>query len=295
MTGPPLLTRRPLVDDLNTKDFERIADVLKREAGIALSVAKLPLVQSRLLRRLRALCLADYSSYCDIIESDDAETERSEMVSALTTNVTGFFREKHHFEFLKQHRIQELVTRLKRGYPVRIWSAGCSSGEEPYSLALTFLNALPDIGKRDFKILATDIDQSILSVAVKGSYPEDTLNGIQATQRAKFFVPDTAFSGHFRVSDAMRDLVVFRRLNLIDPWPFSRAFDLIMCRNVVIYFGDETKADVWSRMVQHLRPEGYLFTGHSERLSGRAAHEMELVATTTYKPIPKPNIFGRAV
>lgn len=281
-------------ETLSRQNFDRIAKVMRRTAGIELPLAKLPLVQSRLLRRLRALRLPDYTTYCDVIESDEADAERDKMLSALTTNVTGFFRELHHFVALKQHRLPELADRLRAGARVRVWSAGCSSGEEPYSLALMFLEAIPDIGRRDFKILATDIDQAVLSIATEGAYPEASLKNVSEAQRAAYFQPVEFDPGRFRVTDALRELVVFRRLNLIESWPLTRAFDVIMCRNVVIYFDNDTKAEIWSRIVQKLQPDGWLLTGHSERLNGPAAAKMELVTTTTYRPATKSGALKRS-
>jgi chemotaxis protein methyltransferase CheR len=288
MTGQVVIPSAQRDDALSPEDFQRIASVLRRETGIELSEAKLPLVQSRLLRRLRALRLPDYGSYCRMVEADEAGDERLQMMSVLTTNVTGFFREDHHFRALLKDRIPDLISRLRMGGSVRIWSAGCSSGEEPYSLALTFLEAMPDISKYDFRLLATDIDPAILKIAVAGRYPDNALTGVPDDLRARYF--SEAGDGISVVEPEIRNLVTFRRLNLIEPWPLTRAFDVIMCRNVVIYFGDDTKAEIWSRMVRQLQPDGWLITGHSERLNGSASDEMQLVATTTYRPVDGPGV-----
>ncbi|MAQ85592.1 MAG: chemotaxis protein [Maritimibacter sp.] len=272
--------------ELSVGDFRRIAALLLSEAGIELTEGKLPLVHSRLSARLRSLRIKSYGDYCDYIESDAGKPERLEMLSVLTTNVTRFFREPHHFEFLRKKRIPELVDVLKRGGQVRIWSAGCASGEEPYSLALTFLQEMPDIARYDFRILASDIDPAILRAAAAGLYTERSLSQVPEEQRRAHFTRAETGADLWSVGPQMRELITFRRLNLIGPWPFTRPFDVIMCRNVVIYFGPETKADIWARFVDQLTPEGWLITGHSERLTDDAARRTELIHTTTYRRRP---------
>ncbi|WP_425050232.1 CheR family methyltransferase [Psychromarinibacter sp. S121] len=274
---------RSAARELSVGEFQRIAALLLREAGIELTEGKLPLVHSRLSGRLRSLRMKSYGEYCDYIESDGGKPERLEMLSVLTTNVTRFFREPHHFEFLRKTRIPELLDILKRGAPVRIWSAGCASGEEPYSLALTFLQEIPDIARYDFRILASDIDPTILRAAAAGLYPERSLSQVPEEQRRAYFTRADTDADLWSVGPQMRELIAFRRLNLIGPWPFTRPFDVIMCRNVVIYFGAETKAEIWARFVDQLKPDGWLITGHSERLTDDAANRTELIHTTTYR------------
>lgn len=271
------------IEDLDWRDFSRISDVMQQATGIDLPDSKRPLVQARLLRRLRVMRLTDYSAYCDIIECVENVDERLEMVSALTTNVTSFFREAHHFEYLRTYCLADLSARLKAGGSVRVWSAGCSSGEEPYSLVLTFLASFPDIVNYDFKVLATDINPVVLDVAAKGIYPETALRNVPERLRTTYFDSVSGTDGQCRIRKSARDLIAFRRLNLIEPWPMKRRFDVIMCRNVVIYFCDDTKNAIWARILGQLAPAGVLFSGHSERLSGPASKELKLVATTTYR------------
>lgn len=277
---------------LSTAEFRRIADLLLQEAGIELSEGKLQLVQSRLGVRLRSLGLGSYGQYCAFIEGPDGQAERLEMLSVLTTNVTRFFREPHHFDFLRQGMIPDLLAHLRTGGSVRIWSAGCASGEEPYSLALTFLGAAPDIARYDFKILASDIDPAILRTAAAGVFSGRALAQVPQEQRDTYFTRMTDRPDHWHVAPELRSLIAFRRLNLIADWPFTHRFDVIMCRNVVIYFGTETKARVWSRLLDQLRPGGWLITGHSERLPDQISHDAELLHTTTYRrrrpSAPKP-------
>ncbi|WP_172293909.1 protein-glutamate O-methyltransferase CheR [Pseudoruegeria sp. HB172150] len=269
--------------ELSLAEFHRIADLLLREAGIELTESKLPLVHSRLSGRLRSLGLTTYRAYCDFIEGIDGETERLEMLSVLTTNVTRFFREPHHFDYLRQHMIPELRITLQSGGSVRIWSAGCASGEEPYTLALTFLQEIPDIARYDFRILASDIDPAILQLASAGTYSSRSLAQVPQDQKDRYFRPCTDDPDSWQVGSELQSLITFRRLNLIGEWPFKRKFDVIMCRNVVIYFGAETKAAVWKRFVENLHPGGWLITGHSERLTDCAATLTEPLYTTTYR------------
>jgi len=267
---------------LEMRDFCQISRTMARDTGIALPAHKLPLVQSRLLKRLKALGLQDFHTYCAFVASPEGQQERVKMFSVLTTNVTGFFREPHHFETLKSHVAPRLAASLRAGKSVRIWSAGCSSGEEPYSLALTFLDVIPDLARLDFKILATDIDPEILKTALRGSYSSADLGPMPHHLRRRYFnQPDTRMDAH-HICQSARNLISFKQLNLIEEWPMTRRFDVIMCRNVVIYFGDATKTQIWSKMLTHLRDDGVLMTGHSERLSGPAASRLKLVATTTY-------------
>lgn len=272
-----------ILADLNSRDFLRIAEVMQQEAGIYIPESKLPLVQARLLRRLRLLELNSYSEYCAMVEKSENTSERLKMVSALTTNVTSFFRENHHFEYLRNSCMEILISRLKAGNSVRVWSAGCSTGEEPYSLALSFLEAIPDISRYDFRLLASDIDPIVLRTAAEGIYADTALTGVSESSRKAHFEVVEGSNGLCRVRKPVKDLVSFRRLNLIAEWPMKRSFDIIMCRNVVIYFGEQTKAGIWDRLVSQLRSDGTLFTGHSERLSGPATNKVKLVGTTTYR------------
>ncbi len=283
MTGRAATSGTGFALDLSGRDFRRIADVMRRDTGIELPENKLPLVQSRIIRRLRALNLNDFQSYCDLIEQSKTGTERLEMLSALTTNITGFFRENHHFEYLRETCIPQLAEAVRAGRPVRIWSAGCSTGEEPYSLGLTFLDAVPDLSQWDFKILATDIDPAVLTMAINGYYSVSQLEKVPKALRERFFLSASTGRDEYQVRPELRDLITFRRLNMIENWPMSKSFDVIVCRNVVIYFGEETKSDIWTRLAQKLVPGGILITGHSERLSGPAACDMRLVSTTTYQ------------
>lgn len=281
--------------ELSRQDFLRIAEVMQDETGIDLPESKLPLVQARLLKRLRLLQLNTYAEYCSVIEDAGNASERLKMVSALTTNVTSFFREMHHFDYLRKSCMDVLSSRLKAGNSVRVWSAGCSTGEEPYSLALSFLEAIPDIAKYDFRLLASDIDPNVLNTAAEGVYPGTALSGVSEALRKAYFEDVLGSNGLYRVKKPVKDLISFRRLNLMSEWPMKRPFDIIMCRNVVIYFGEKTKGEIWGRLVSQLKSDGTLFTGHSERLSGSAINKMKLVGTTTYCANSPTEIPGRTM
>ena len=210
------------------------------------------------------------------------------MLAALTTNVTHFFRENHHFEHLKSTFLPPLLDAAKRGGRLRIWSAGCSIGHEPYSIAMTILSMLPDAGRYDVRILASDIDPNVVATGRAGVYGESALSSIPTEMRRKFFRSagpgrNRDGEGEFEVVEAMRSIVAFRELNLNGSWPMKGQFDAIFCRNVTIYFDQKTREKVWERFCEKLRPGGYLYVGHSERLSGPALSAMTYDANTSYR------------
>lgn len=212
------------------------------------------------------------------------------MIAALTTNVTRFFREPHHFTHLKAKLLPPLLTEARRGGRVRIWSAGCSSGQEPYSIALTILSLMPDARAFDIRILATDINPRVLEAGRAGIYEKDELGDLPADLRRSWMEPADAAGGTWRFDDAVRSLVTFRPLNLMGAWPMRGTFNAIFCRNVVIYFEEETQMRIWDRMMPLLMPEGCLYIGHSERVTGPALTLVSLEGTTTYR---KKRVAGR--
>lgn len=246
-------------------DFERIVKLVKEKTGIALTERKRDLVYGRLARRLRALGITDFADYCQILESADGEAERRMMINAITTNLTSFFREAHHFEFLSSTVLPALpASRAAADRRLRIWSAGCSSGEEPYSIAMTLRKALGDAKGWDAKILATDLDTEMVATAKAGRYDSSHADAIPAKLRNQFVMP--AADGVVEMSHAVRSLIVFNQLNLFDPWPMRGPFDVIFCRNVVIYFDKPTQRTLFNRFADILTPDGWLFIGHSESL-----------------------------
>lgn len=251
-------------------DFERISSLAHKEAGLSFTRSKIKMIETRLAPRIRARGLCSYSAYCDVVSSDSEAEERRLMVSALTTNVTSFFREPYHFEMLREQILPDLMQRLRSGERVRIWSAGCSKGPEPYSIAITLLSAEPRIAEYDIRILATDIDPAILETAHRGEYSIEELSGVTPDIRKKFFKL-TDKNGRYQAIRPLRDLIRFRELNLLSSWPMSGRFNIIFCRNVVIYFDDDTQEKLWPRFEAANTTDGWLFLGHSERLS-HASH-----------------------
>ena len=207
------------------------------------------------------------------------------MVAALTTNVTRFFREPHHFEHLKTHVVPALAATARAGGAVRIWSAACSSGEEPYSIALAVLSVLPDAASLNIKVLATDIDPNVLQKGEAGVYGEAAMTAIPLETRQRWFTAQADGEGGraWRAGTALRNLVVFRKHNLIGGWPMRGPFHAIFCRNALIYFKEETQVEVWCRFAPLLAPSGRLYIGHSERLFGAAASMYVNEAITTYR------------
>lgn len=263
-----------------TDDFRQIASVLHAHAGIALTEAKAALVYSRLAKRLRSLGLRSFREYCALIDGREGVDERQAMMAALTTNVTRFFREPHHFDHLRDQVMPALAERARAGGRVRLWSAACSNGQEPYSMAITVLDALPEAADLDVRILATDIDPNMVAEGKAGVYRQEHLEPVPMAQRTRWF--NKAPEG-WAVNDTLRRLVAFRELNLIGDWPMKGQFDVIFCRNVVIYFDDQTQERVWSRFVPLMTPGATLYIGHSERVSGPAADRLDTSGLTTYR------------
>jgi chemotaxis protein methyltransferase CheR len=265
------------------EDFQRIAAMLHADAGIFLPDTKATLVYSRLAKRLRTLGLKSFHDYCELVAGADGLDERQKMLVSLTTNVTSFFREPHHFALLRDTILPPLLQAAKAGRRVRLWSAGCSKGHEPYSIAMTVLNLMPDAADHDVRILATDIDTEVLAEGRMGRYDESLLGTVPAAERRRGFLPASAGNPILSVTPEMRRLVSFRELNLIGQWPMKGPFDVIFCRNVVIYFDDDTQAKVWSRFAGLLGPGGTLLVGHSERVLGPAQALFSNIGTTAYR------------
>ncbi|MFD2237260.1 CheR family methyltransferase [Aureimonas populi] len=268
--------------DLTEEDFARIARILHEDSGIALPASKSALVYSRLAKRLRALGLASFKDYCAHITSSGGAGERMTMLAALTTNVTNFFREPHHFEHLKTTLLPPLLAQAKRGGRVRIWSAGCSNGHEPYSIALTILSLMPDAAEYDVRVLASDIDPNVVAFGRAGIYGDEALQPVPKELRRRWFHRE---GEGFAVSDEMRELVAFRELNLIGEWPMKGRFNAIFCRNVTIYFDPPTRERIWERFCDYLEPDAWLYIGHSERLAGPAGAHLVYGGTTAYRRI----------
>lgn len=266
---------------LSDKDFAFIKQFIARQAGIELSEAKRNLVYGRLVRRLRVLDLPSFSAYCSRLDAGDEE-ELEHCVNALTTNLTSFFREKHHFEFLENELLPRLI-KEKREPRLRVWSAGCSTGEEPYSIAMVLAENLPQ--HWDVRVLATDLDSSVVATGLAGQYTLDRITGIsEARQRNWFLRGKGENEGQVRVREELRQMITFKRLNLLDPWPMRSAFDFIFCRNVVIYFSKDTQRALFDRMADQLHPASHLFIGHSETLY-KVSDRFNLLGNTIYQRV----------
>jgi chemotaxis protein methyltransferase CheR len=272
---------------MTARDFDRIAAIVGAEAGIKLPAGKINLVYSRLAKRLRKLGLRDFAQYCALVADPANREEREAMIAALTTNVTHFFRERHHFDHLKTNVLPAMMAAARRGAPVRLWSAACSSGQEPYSIALTILSAWPEALSHDVKILATDIDPNMIKLGQAGSYDSAAVAEIPAPLRQRWFrkLPD---GETFQAIEPLRAMIAFRKLNLIGDWPMRGRFHAIFCRNVVIYFDGETQSRLWSRLAARLAEDGALYIGHSERVTGPAEAEFAPDGTTTYRAARQP-------
>ena len=258
-------------------DFEKVKELIHRHAGIALSDSKQNMVYSRLARRLRMLKLKRFSDYLDTIESGSGEEWQS-FVNSLTTNLTSFFREKHHFPILA-----DLLKGLADKGDIRLWCNAASTGEEPYSIAITALEALGTRAAR-VQILATDIDTNVLATAQAGIYPEESVSRVDDGILRRYFLRGgEKHAGMVRMKAEVQSMVNFRQLNLLDPtWPLSQPFDAIFCRNVMIYFDRPTQRRVLQKFQPLLKPHGRLFVGHSESL-GYARDLFHLEGRTVYR------------
>ena len=292
MTPPIAIDLRHAADEclangefpLTRRDLADISAMIYADAGIALNESKASLVYSRLSKHIRNLGLKSFRDYCTLVSSPAGAAERRDMLSYLTTNFTRFFRENHHFEHLRDEVLPGLIARAKSGGRVRIWSAACSDGQEPYSIALTLLSVLPNAADYDIRILATDIDPKILAIARVGAYDANALETVQPAMRKQWF-SDTNAGGRakYQIDDRVTRLITFNELNLLSQWPFKGMFDVIFCRNVVIYFDEPTQMRVWSRFAGMLHPCGHLYIGHSERVSGDAKAVFDNIGVTTYR------------
>ncbi|WP_199153104.1 CheR family methyltransferase [Chromobacterium sp. ASV23] len=240
-------------------DFERIRKLIYKEAGIALNPSKKDMVYGRLVRRIRELKLPGFAAYVDFLESIGGKREFEQFVNALTTNLTFFFREEHHFPILSEH----LKKRAAAGGELSIWCAAASTGEEPYSLAITALEAFPGMSRPNVTVLATDLDTSVLETGRTGIYSADKIARLPAGHAVKYF--DKLPDGSYQAKQALRNMITFQRLNLVEGnWSVRKQFDAIFCRNVMIYFDRDTQFGVLKRFAPLLKPDGLLFVGHSE-------------------------------
>jgi len=266
---------------LQDSDFRKITKLVMDTAGIVLSEKKRAFIHGRLGRRLRILGLADFTEYCSLLESPDGETERHNLINAVTTNHTNFFREPHHFDYLTKTILPTLAESQGTGPGrLRIWSAGCSTGEEPYTIAMTLRGHQPSLSRWDVKILATDLDTNVVAHAAAGVYDADRLESIPPALRKRFMTARP--EGRAVMNDELRSSIMFAPLNLLESWPMKGPFDVIFCRNVVIYFDKPTQRRLFDRYADMLKPDGWLYVGHSESLLN-VTDRFDLVGRTIYR------------
>lgn len=261
-----------------TDDFHHIRSLIYRVAGISLAPSKKDLVYSRLARRLRVRQIDTFSAYIRLLESGDLQ-EREEFVNALTTNMTSFFREAHHFPILAKH-----LGTIPKSTPISIWTCASSSGEEPYSIAMTVVDHFNSF-TAPVRILATDIDTNVLEKARRGVYPLDQLKKLSPDQLKRFFLKGEGRNAGFaRVKPELQQMITFRRFNLLDDqWSIRQKFDVIFCRNVMIYFDKATQYEILKKMQPCMQPHGLFFAGHSESFH-HAADLFKVCGKTVYSP-----------
>jgi len=264
------------------RDFEYLRRVSNEHTGIVVTDDKFDMFYSRLARRVRALGLKNFADYCDYLEAPDNANEITELVNAVTTNLTSFFRENHHFEFLAQTALPEAVARNRSTRTLKIWSAGCSTGEEPYSIAMVLAEQQAMLRGWDVQLTATDIDSAVLAQAASGIYPVSRVEGLAASRLKRFFQKGRGRQqGKARVREELRNTICFDQLNLMQPLALERQ-DIIFCRNVIIYFDKPTKTMLMDRFADVLADDGYLVIGHSESLY-QVTDRFELIGHTVYR------------
>lgn len=252
--------------DITDKEFKLFQEIIYRQTGIHMSEKKRNLIVARLSKRLRALNLKNFSEYYQHLIDNSSGDEIINLINRVTTNKTDFFREVHHFDLLLQEIFPAIIREgnASRERKLRIWSAGCSTGEEPYSLAMTVSEAFKAERGWDIKILATDLDTEVLMKATAGIYPSQAITPVPINYISKYF--ERTDSG-YEVTKSIKSLISFRKLNLMEQaFPMKKSFDMIFCRNVMIYFDDETKSSLVRKFHHHLKENGFMFIGHSESL-----------------------------
>ena len=264
------------------KDFDFLSKTINERTGIVVSEDKFNMFYSRLSRRVRALKLGSFREYCDVVQNDRDGNETNELINAITTNLTAFFRENHHFEYLSKTVIPELQAK-NSDRKIKIWSAGCSTGEEPYSLAITLKESSLS-PQWDLQLQATDLDSNVLETASRGIYAMSRVEGM-SQQRLKrwFYRGKGSQQGMVKVKPELNRIISFAQLNLMDNWRVEPQ-DIIFCRNVIIYFNKETKARLVEKYANSLKPGGYLFIGHSESLY-KITDRFELIGNTIYRKV----------
>ena len=247
--------------ELGAADFQRIVERVHSDTGIVLKPHKAVMVKSRLARRLEALGYSSFDQYLNYLDAPEGSDEHRHFHNALTTNLTSFFREDDHFDHLKSELSRGDFSKSNR---IRLWSAACSTGEEPYTMAMTLASVPGILEHPNLKILATDIDTNVLDKCRQATYPYDRVEAVPKGLREKYFTSVSA--NNFQIITSIREIISFKNMNLLEECPFSGDFDFIFCRNVIIYMDTDTKMSLVSRLARRLRMGGVLYLGHSEAI-----------------------------
>ena len=265
---------------MTQSDFDEIKRIAYSRTGIKLTDQKKTMIYGRLARRLRSLGLRNFSDYCSEIKNENSK-EMLEFTNAITTNLTSFFREEHHFDYLKSKFIPELIKANSLSRRIRVWSAGCSTGEEPYSIAMVF-SEFRELANWDVKILATDLDSNVVAAAKAGVYRADRTEKVPSPYEKYLHFDST--NQDVDINEKAKSLITFKQLNLLHEWRMKGPFDAIFCRNVVIYFDQPTQKTLFDRYADILADHGRLFVGHSESLN-KVSDRFSLIGQTIYKKL----------
>jgi chemotaxis protein methyltransferase CheR len=269
--------------DFTQADFDSLRALVKESSGITLGEAKRELVYGRVSRRLRVLGLSAFADYRRMLAGPEGQAEMIEFINAVTTNLTSFFRESHHFDFLRDDYLRARVADAKGSRRLRIWCSAASTGEEPYSIAMSVAEAIPEWERWDIRILATDLDTNVLQTCVNGVYGEDRVRGMQKSRLDRFFdVAGDRNDRNYRIKPELAKMISFRQLNLMHPLPMKGPIDIVFCRNVIIYFDKETQRALFSRVAPLQRPGDILILGHSESLL-KVSDAWTLMGKTIYR------------
>lgn len=273
--------------EFTEQDFQFLAGRVNELTGIVINERKRHMLYSRLSRRLRSLNMASFVDYCRYVDGPQGAAEIGAMINAVTTNLTHFFRESHHFRHLRDDALPAIAGAAQPAHDkrLRIWSAGCSSGQEPYSIAMTLRSAPIDFSRWNLRMLATDLDTEMVATAATGRYRIADADGIPPAMAARFTDRiETPKGAEIRMRDGLKELIAFKQLNLMNDWPMRGPFDVIFCRNVMIYFDHPTKVRLVDRFAELLRPDGWLYIGHSESLN-KVSDRFQLVGRTIYRKV----------
>ncbi len=279
-----------IVENLNRefkfteKDFNNLRKIANAHTGIIVTDDKYDMYYARLVKRLRFLKLNNFSEYVEYLKNNKA-SEFTIFIDSITTNLTSFFREKHHFDQLKNELIPKLAPRADASSGIRVWSAGCSTGEEPYSIAMTMMDSMHLMLNKMPTLVASDIDTTVLKTAATGIYDISRVEGLDKSIKKRWFARGKGDkSGLVKVSKKLTELIDFKQINLMQSWPHKDKFHIIFCRNVVIYFDRPTKQKLFSRFADQLVDDGYLILGHSESLQG-LTDQFETIGKTVFRKV----------